>query len=143
MLVDIIKKYRDKSKYDLSCSETMIYAANEAYHLNLDQNSFRTMAPFSGGMWVEEVCGAITGSLAVLGILFTNNVAHESEHLKELTLEFFNKFEAKLGSRNCAKLKEMHKTEEEGCNDIIYTAGEILDEIVTKELAAKRNSSYL
>ncbi|WZL74560.1 C-GCAxxG-C-C family (seleno)protein [Clostridiaceae bacterium 35-E11] len=139
MLVELIKKYRDKTNYDLSCSEAMVYAANEAYNLNLDKNFFKAMAPFSGGMWVEEVCGAITGSLAILGILFTNNVAHESDHLKELTLEFFNKFETQMGSRNCRKLKEMHKTEEEGCNPIIYVAGEILDEIVTRELIAKKN----
>ena len=137
MLVETMKKYRDKSKYDLSCSETILYAANEAYHLDLDEKTFKAIAPFSGGMWIEDVCGAITGSLAVLGILFTNNVAHESDHLKELTLEFFEKFETKMSSRNCTKLKEMYRTEEEGCNKVIYAAGEILDEIVTRELKIK------
>ncbi|QZY54451.1 C-GCAxxG-C-C family (seleno)protein [Crassaminicella profunda] len=140
MFIEIIKKYRDKTKYDLSCSETIIYAANEAYDLNLDQKTFRAMAPFSGGMWVEEVCGAISGALAVLGILFTNNVAHESDYLKELTLEFFEKFEKKLGSINCTKLKEMHRTEEEGCNKVIYIAGEILDEIIIREV--KKNGNF-
>lgn len=134
MLVTIMKKYRDKNKYDFSCSETMLYAANEAYHLDLDEKTFKAIAPFSGGMWVEDVCGAITGSLAVLGILFTNHVAHESDHLKELTLEFFETFERKMHSGNCAKLKQMYRTEEEGCNKIIYTAGEILDTIITREL---------
>ena len=58
--------------------------------------------------------------------------------LKELTLEFFEKFEKKLGSINCAKLKEMHRTEKEGCNKVIYAAGEILDEIVMSELKIKK-----
>lgn len=134
MLVEIMKKYRDKSKYDLSCSESMVYAANEVYNLNLDENTFRALAPFSGGMWIEDVCGTLTGSLAVLGIIFTNNVAHESEHLKELTLEFIQNFESKLGSRNCAKLKGKYRTEEEGCNSVMYAAAEVLDIIVTREL---------
>ncbi|TCO74751.1 C-GCAxxG-C-C family (seleno)protein [Marinisporobacter balticus] len=138
MLVEMMKKYRDKSKYDLSCSETMVYAANEAYDLHLDPNTFKALAPFSGGMWIEDVCGALTGSLAVLGIIFTNHVAHESEHLKALTLEFIEKFEAKLGSRNCAKLKENYRTEEEGCNSVIYAAGEVLDTIVVRELKTKK-----
>lgn len=137
MLLEIMKKYRDKSKYDLSCSETILYAANEAYNLDLGEKTFKAIAPFSGGMWIEDVCGAITGSLAVLGILFTNNVAHKSDHLKELTLEFFEKFETTMQSRNCAKLKEMYRTEEKGCNEVIYTAGKILDEIVTRELEIK------
>lgn len=134
MLKEIMKKYRDKSKYDLSCSESMIYSANEAYDLNLDEKTLRAMAPFSGGMWIEDVCGCISGSLAVLGILFTNNIAHQSDHLKELTHEFLDKFQQKLGSRNCAKLKSVYRTEEEGCNCIMFASAEILDEIITREL---------
>ncbi|MFD3158538.1 C-GCAxxG-C-C family (seleno)protein [Haloimpatiens sp. FM7330] len=137
MLTEIIKKYRDKSRYDLSCSETMIYAANEAYNLNLDKKTLKALAPFSGGMFKEDTCGALTGSLAVLGILFTNEVAHKSDHLKELVQEFHNKFEEKLKSRNCAELKPMYRSETKGCNDIIYTSGEILDKIVTRELSKK------
>ncbi len=133
MLITTIKKYRDKSKYDLSCSETIIYAANEEYNLNLDKSTLKAMAPFSGGMYIEDVCGAITGALAVLGILFTNNVAHKSEHLKKLTKEYFAEFEQKLKSRKCSKLKDMYRTEEDGCNYIIYIAGEILDEIIKRE----------
>ena len=34
MLVDTVKKYYDK-EYDLNCAETIIYAANEEYGLNL------------------------------------------------------------------------------------------------------------
>ncbi|MCT4605457.1 MAG: C-GCAxxG-C-C family protein [Marinisporobacter sp.] len=139
MLVEIMKKYRDPNKYDLSCSETIVYAANEAYDLKLDEKVFRAMAPFSGGMWIEEVCGAISGALAVLGILFTNNVAHESDYLKKLTLEFFEKFHKKLGSINCTQLKDMHRTEDAGCNKVIYVAGEILDEIIIREWKIKKD----
>lgn len=134
MLREIMKKYRDKNNYDLSCSETMIYAANEAYNLNLDEKTLRAMAPFSGGMWTENACGALTGSLAVLGILFTDKVAHNSEHLKELVIQFQEKFQDKLKSKMCIDLKPLHRTEEDGCNSIMYEAADILDEIVTREM---------
>ncbi|WP_373898693.1 C-GCAxxG-C-C family (seleno)protein [Haloimpatiens sp. FM7315] len=134
MLKDIVKKYRDKEKYDLSCSETMVYAANEAYSLNLDEKTLKALAPFSGGMWTEDTCGAITGSLAVLGILFTDKRAHNSDQLKELVIEFQEKFEEKLKTKKCDRLKSMYRKEEEGCNDIIYVASEILDYIIVREL---------
>ncbi|KEH98766.1 C-GCAxxG-C-C family (seleno)protein [Clostridium botulinum] len=133
MFIDIMKKYRDKTTYDLSCSETMIYAANEAYNLNLDEKTLKALAPFSGGMWTETTCGAISGALAVLGILFTNERAHKSEHLKELVIEFQNKFNSKLTSSKCNELKPLYRTEEHGCNSIIFIAGEILDEIILRE----------
>ncbi|MTI67208.1 MAG: hypothetical protein FH753_11505 [Firmicutes bacterium] len=133
MLIEKIKKYRN-SKYNLSCSETIIYASNEEYDLNLDENTLKTMAPFSGGMMIEDTCGAITGSLAVLGILFTEDVAHKSDLLKELVKEFFIRFEDILYSRNCSKLKELHRTDDKGCNDIIYKAGKILDDLVKNNL---------
>ncbi|WP_242846087.1 C-GCAxxG-C-C family protein [Clostridium novyi] len=93
MFIDVMKKYRDKSQYDLSCSESMIYAANEAYNLNLDTKTLKALAPFSGGMWTGTTCGAISGSLAVLGIMFTDKTAHNSAHLKSLVIEFQDKFQ--------------------------------------------------
>ncbi|ABK62384.1 MULTISPECIES: C-GCAxxG-C-C family (seleno)protein [Clostridium] len=134
MFIDVMKKYRDKSQYDLSCSESMIYAANEAYNLNLDTKTLKALAPFSGGMWTGTTCGAISGSLAVLGIMFTDKTAHNSAHLKSLVIEFQDKFQKKLKSQSCNELKPMYRTEEEGCNSIIFAAGEVLDEIVSREL---------
>lgn len=138
MLMDTIRKYRDKSKYDLSCSETIIYAANEEYNLGLNEAAMKAMAPFSAGMYVESVCGAMAASLAVLGVLFTDNVAHQSEELEPLVVEFIDKFKNKLSSSVCAELKPLYRTEEEGCNAVIFAAGEVLQEIVDRELADRK-----
>ncbi|SHH15672.1 C-GCAxxG-C-C family (seleno)protein [Clostridium grantii] len=134
MLLKTMEKYRNKDHYDLSCSESIIYAANEEYNLNLSKDSFKTMAAFSGGMYSNEACGCITGSLAVLGILFVEKGAHESDYIKNLTVEFINKFEEKFGSRKCEPLKESYRTEEQGCNSLIYSTAELLDELVLREL---------
>ncbi len=133
MLIDKINKYYTK-EYDLSCSEVMIYAASDEYNMNLKSETFKAMSSFGGGMGIESVCGAITGSLAVIGILFTKEKAHEGDRVKKLCQEFFQKFEAKLGTDNCARLKEKYKKEDIGCRVMIETATEILDEIVIREL---------
>ncbi len=91
MLLDVVKKYYGE-EYDLNCAETMLYAANEEYGLNLSKETFKTMAAFGGGMGVESTCGVITGAISVLGILFTKERAHESDYVKTLTQEFIENF---------------------------------------------------
>jgi len=137
MLMDKISKYYTK-EYDLSCSEVMIYAASDEYNMNLKSETFKTMSSFGGGMGIESVCGAITGSLAVIGILFTKERAHEGDRVKKLCQEFFQKFEARLGTDNCAVLKAKYRKQDIGCRVMIETAAEILDEIVIRELEAKK-----
>lgn len=132
MLTELVKKYRDPEAYDLSCSETMIYAANEYYSLNLDSNTFRAMAPFAGGMLVEGVCGALTGAYAVLGIIYTNNVSHDSEEMRIICEEYHEEFIKHFDTSSCKTLKTTHKTEEDGCDLIILKAFEILDETIKK-----------
>jgi len=132
MLVDRVKHYYDKS-YDLNCAETIIYAANKEYGLDLKKDALKTMAAFGGGMGVESVCGAITGALAVIGILFTKDRAHESERIKQLSQEFFKEFMAKLGTDNCKVLKEKYRNDEIRCSLMVEVAAEILDDIVIRE----------
>jgi len=137
MLMDKINKYYTK-EYDLSCSEVMIYAASDEYNMNLKSETFKTMSSFGGGMGIESVCGAVTGSLAVIGILFTKERAHEGDRVKKLCQEFFQKFEARLGTDNCAVLKAKYRKQDIGCRVMIEAAAEILDEIVIRELEANK-----
>lgn len=132
MLRDKLQKYRQQ---DYNCAETMFYAANEEYDMDLDKQTLKTMAGFGGGMGVESVCGAITGSLATLSVMFTVQRGHESDRLKDLSIEFFEKFKAKLGTDNCTKLKKSYKTDQDGCSLMLKTAADILDEIVKRETA--------
>lgn len=132
MLIDKVKKYYQK-EYDLNCAETIAYAANEEYNLKLDKNTLKTMAAFGGGMGIESTCGAATGALAVLGIIFTKERAHESDKIKLLSQEFFQNFEKKLKTANCKSLKEMYRNDDVRCSEILYAAAEVLDEIVIRE----------
>jgi len=132
LLLEKARKYYDKA-YNFNCAETMLYAADDEYNMNLSKETLKTMAAFGGGMGVESVCGAITGSLAALSILFTIEKGHESDRNKNLSKEFFQKFTGKLGTDNCAILKGNYKNDELRCTTMIETAAKILDEIVIRE----------
>ena len=136
MLCETAKKYYDK-KYDFNCAETIMYAANEEYNLNLDKKTLKTMGGFGGGMAVEDVCGAMTGSIAIIGILFVKEKSHESDKIKNITREFIKSFDEKLGTKNCKTLKEKYRNDDARCFKMIETAAEILDEIIKRETAVK------
>lgn len=95
MLVDLVNKYYDK-KYDLNCAECMLVAANEEYDLNISKQTLMTMASFGGGMAIGSVCGAATGAISVLALMFTNDRGHKSPHVKEMTSKFLNEFNMKM-----------------------------------------------
>lgn len=133
MLKESAIKYWD-DKYDLNCAECLIYAANEEYNLNLSKETLNTMSAFGGGMAVGEMCGVISGAIAVIGIMFTKISGHRSPVVKEMTIEFINNFKDTLGSNNCIQLrKEYRKSVENGtCIVMVKEAAEILENIIKK-----------
>lgn len=132
MLLDIVRKYYGQ-EYDLNCSETILYAANEEYGLNLSKETFKTMAAFGGGMAIESTCGVITGAISVLGILFTKERAHESDYVKTLTQEFIGEFRKECDAINCDALKALYRNDEIRCLSIVEKGAIILDNIIVRE----------
>lgn len=139
-LVDLVIKYYDK-EYDLNCSESILRAASEYYDLDLQKQTIRAMASFGGGMAIESVCGAATGAIAVLGIMFTEDRGHQSPHVKMMTSEFMNEFNKNMRFINCNELKVEYKDREyERCTYMMIASAKILQEIVEKY---KKNYSVI
>ncbi|MEN6412044.1 MAG: C-GCAxxG-C-C family (seleno)protein [Veillonellales bacterium] len=132
MLSELIKEGFGE-KEDYNCAEKLLYGANQAYGLHLDPNALKVSAGFGGGMAIENVCGALTASIMVLGILFVKDRAHESSRIKDLTKELFDAYKKEMGDINCAYLKDHHRNEEIKCRNIIAKAAEILDQIISRE----------
>lgn len=132
MLSDLLKSGFGE-KEDLNCAEKILHGANIAYNLGLDREALKLAAGFGGGMAIEDKCGALTASIMVLGKLFIKERAHESEKIKELTKRLFEEYRKEMGSIDCAPLKEMHRTEELKCRNVILKAAELLDRIVAEE----------
>lgn len=134
MLSELLKQGFGE-KEDLNCAEKILQGANIAYNLGLDKESLKLASGFGGGMAIGDKCGALTAAIMVLGRLFVENRAHESTKIKNLTKELFEEYRKEMGSIDCAPLKEMHRTEELKCRNVIIKAAEVLDRIVKKELS--------
>lgn len=132
MLKELMLKGYGKD-LDLNCAEKLLYGANWAYDLKLSPEALKLSAGFGGGMGVEAMCGTITGPIMVLSHLYVKQRSHESSRIKDLEKEFIDKFETSLGFSDCKSLKAKYRTPEKGCDDIIFKAAEILDEIVLRE----------
>jgi C_GCAxxG_C_C family probable redox protein len=126
-------------KEDLNCAEQILYGANKAYNLGLDKESLKLAAGFGGGMGIESICGALTGSIMVLGRLFIKDRAHESKKIKELEQELLAAYRQEMGEINCAPLKRDYRTDDIKCRNVIIKAAEILDGIVEREQRAGQN----
>ena len=148
MLVERIREFHGKeigeTRTRLNCAETILYAADEEYSLNLDKSTFKAISPFGGGMQIRSVCGALTGALAVIGIMFTGEAQHEGDRIEILTKKFFGDFQARLDSIICETLRENHRDEKTGCLKIIEAAAEVLDNIIkqNEDVLERRTDSF-
>lgn len=129
MLVETTMKYYDK-KYDLNCAECMLVAVNEVYDLNISKQTLMTMASFGGGMAIGSVCGAATGAIAALGIMFTTERGHQSPHVREMTSKFLYEFNRRMNSVDCISLKEKYYECETRCSKMMIVSAEILQELI-------------
>ena len=131
MLKETAIKYRAE-EYDLNCAECIIYAANDEYNLNLKEETLKVMAGFGGGMATGDVCGVITGAIAVIGIMFTEVSGHKSPMVGEMTRALISDFNKKLGYIKCVDLKAEYANVKR-CTLMIETGAEILENIILKE----------
>ena len=121
-------------KEDWNCAEHVLIGADRIYGLKLNREAYKLSAGFGGGMAVGGICGALTGAIMALGMLFVKERAHESDKIKALTTELIERYRKKMGEVDCFPLKEQYRTEEIKCRDIILEAASILDDIVAREL---------
>ncbi|HOO34042.1 MAG TPA: C-GCAxxG-C-C family (seleno)protein [Thermotogota bacterium] len=131
MLKEKVSKFY-RENLTLNCAESMIYGANEEYGLELDQSTLDTMASFGGGMCVGGACGALTGALAVIGVMITKDKSMDKEERKAIAVEFYTKFQEKLGTDNCKEIKEKYWDEELRCQRVVEMSADVLEEIIRK-----------
>lgn len=120
-------------KEDLSCSETILYGANQTWKLGLDKNALKMAAGLSRGLYIESVCGALSAGAMVLSRIYIEDRAHESTRNGDLVKELIEEFRKLMGSEICSTLRENHRTEKEGCKAVICAAAGILDGIIERE----------
>jgi len=132
MLEDAVGKQYSRSDVERNCAESMIYGADDEYKLSLPEEAFYTMGAFGGGMRIKSICGAVTGSLAVIGILFNSEVYVKQERMKQIAEEFLEEFEKRYGHLECSVLRDKYRDPLVGCETTVRMAARVLEKLIEK-----------
>lgn len=124
---ELVKRYYLEN--DFNCAEAMMHAANEAYQLNLSEETFHAFSGFGGGCGCGNLCGAVAAGVAVIGAVKTKTVAHETPGLSAATTAFIRKFKTAMGSEQCKMLKAKY-TGEDRCLRVVTAAASALREVL-------------
>ena len=139
-LTQIVEGRINKQK-DLNCAETILYAADIAYGLGLPHPALKLAAGFGGGMGVDSTCGVLTGASMVFSALFVKERGHESDRVKELNREYFERMRHTLGHIDCAPIKERWRDETDGCLPVMVEAARVLEEIIDREIKISKKTN--
>ncbi len=134
-LYDIVAA-RLNEREDLNCAETILHAADRAYNLGLPRSALKLAAGFGGGMGVESTCGVLTGASMVFSAMFVRERGHESDRVKHLNSELFERLRGTFGHIDCAPIKVRWRDETDGCLPVMLEAARVLQEIIDRERAA-------
>lgn len=131
----------------LHCSQSVIAAFADECEITEEQ-ALKLGSCFGGGMRKGQVCGAVTGALMVLGLLFGQKNAADAEGRQssdEVNDLMMDRFKEKCGSYICNDLLGCDITTKEGhqhcvdnrlftefCPKMVAAAVEIAEEIIAE-----------
>jgi len=141
-----------------ACSQAIVLAFSDLVNIEKEQ-LLKISLPFGGGIGrLRLTCGAYSGILMIISLLFSNYEDIEENKLKtyEIVRELASRFEEKLGTISCKELLEKvdiivqiggnpeKRTEEyyktRPCAKVVYEASKILEEyLIEKEIINDKN----
>ena len=71
-LADFLKAGYGRAE-DLNCAEKVLWGANRAYGLEINEADERLASGFGGGMGIGALCGAAAGSVMILSRIFVSD----------------------------------------------------------------------
>lgn len=146
------QKAMDLLKECGNCAQTSFAILNDAHDLDGDQ-ILKALTPFPGVALRGETCGAVTGSLMALGLVYgRDDLKDWNAYIRSLppTRKFCSRFEARYGSTACNDIlqKELGQTYDladraealqyvvsggpEACAGVVAGAVEMASEIIAK-----------
>ena len=146
--MDHKEKAKNYFSQQLHCSQAVLAAFAEECGITEEQ-ALKLGSCFGGGMRKGEVCGAVTGALMALGLLYGQKKAGDAES-REMSNKvndlMMDRFKEKCGSYICNDLLGCDITSEEGhkycldnnlftefCPQMVAAAVEIVEEIIAEE----------
>ena len=98
----VLDELVDKSVFG-TCSQNSFYALNEAFNLKADK-LLKALAPFPGIALRGETCGAVSGCLSAIALVYEDDDIYNKEKLGgsfKPSFTFCSKFEMEYGSTRC------------------------------------------
>lgn len=124
----------------LSCSEAVLRAFNEVYHLGLPENFYKIASGFGGGLSESGcTCGAVSGAVMVLSLLAGRNKTHQSNRKVFLAVhELHDRYKTKHKAI-CCRILTRHVTWNSAehkiqCEEYVLNAARITDDIIQTQL---------
>ncbi len=96
----------------------------------------RASAPFGGGVGGcrEEICGALSGGILVLGALMGRTLPTENdEHLRDLVRLLRDRFQAAMGHTHCNPIRNTLPEEERPCGPLVEQGARLIVELIEAE----------
>lgn len=124
-------------KQGYSCSESIImYCIDKGI---CDESLLHIATAFSGGLGNGCLCGAVSGSVMIIGYLFGKNNKFGNEVIaRPLTKEFINKFKQSHKVTCCRALSQgfdFHSPERKAhCCNFVDACSKLLDEIISANI---------
>ena len=116
-----------------SCSESVVQAAIDKGYVSNDL--LQCASPFSCGMGIRCLCGAVAGAMLVIGAMFGKNQNNDGMQARALSKAFNDKFHEKYNV-NCCKVlsagfKDFHSSErKQHCTSMVNDSCEILENLL-------------
>jgi C_GCAxxG_C_C family probable redox protein len=131
----IMDRARDYLQSGWHCSEGILLAAGAHYLPDALPNLIKIAAPFSGGVGgtQEDLCGAFSGGLMVIGALHGREHASDNDdHCLTLTKQYRERFLSYFGSLRCKDLREewVGKPGQTDCAELTAQAVGLLVEVI-------------
>lgn len=120
-----------------SCSEAVVQAAIDKGYIKQELLSLAT--PFSGGMGVKCLCGAVAGAQIVIGAMFGKTAERDGMQARKMAKQFNEAFAEKY-KVNCCKILsagfDFHSQERKNhCTNMVGDSCEILENILSNNTA--------
>lgn len=124
----------------LYCSEAILKAFNEAYHLGLPDNFYKIATGFGSGLGESGcTCGAVASGVMILGLIAGRNKAYESERMVYLAVNELHKRFREAHKAICCRVltknvkwnSAEHKIT---CEEYVVNAAKITEDIIRKNL---------
>lgn len=141
---EAVKKYNQFGKdriepelFHMNCAEVLLRSANDVYDFKLGEEVYQMMQGFGGGFYVGKTCGAFSGALAALGLIYGKQRPTTQAEAKKAAQFLVDEFESVFGSLNCDYIKEHFRDPQSGCGPVKLRAAQAMKRVIKRMEASE------